>query len=187
MPYLAMALRSMSISKYGLPMMRSAITAVGSTDETSLRSCSILRPTFSIDSRSGPFTFTPIGARMPLWSMTIRAAIGCSRGAEVVPGIFPASTISFQMSSGLRIPGQASRSSLRSGSNSGRQSLNGMPSSSGMSAPLSSRANLPRTIYGCPSGPGTGFPSTSRNRSSSSSSKRNASRCPFRSTRNCGW
>jgi hypothetical protein len=44
-----------------------------------------------------------MGARMPLCSMTMRAAIGCSRGAEVVPGTCAAATISSQMSSGPRM------------------------------------------------------------------------------------
>ncbi len=71
-----------------------------STDGTSLSSSSISSPTFSIVARSGPLTLTPIGARMPLWSMTSRVSIGCSFGADVVPGIRPAFTISSQMSSG---------------------------------------------------------------------------------------
>ena len=43
---------------------------------TFLRCRSISSATWSIVSRSGPFTLTPIGARIPDWSMTRRAAIG---------------------------------------------------------------------------------------------------------------
>ena len=53
-------------------------------------------------SKFGPLTFTPIGARIPLCSMTIRAAIGWSFGALVVPGTIVESTISAQMSSADR-------------------------------------------------------------------------------------
>ena len=48
---------------------------------------------------------TAIGARTPLCSMTIRAAIGCSLGALVVPGTRAARSISFQMSSAVLISG----------------------------------------------------------------------------------
>ena len=50
-------------------------------------------------SRSGPRTLIPMGARIPLCNITIRAAIGCSFGAEVVPGNSATRTISSQMSS----------------------------------------------------------------------------------------
>ncbi len=79
--------------------------------------------------RSGPLTFTPIGARMPLWSMTMRAAMGWSFGAPVVPGIWAAFTISFQMSSGDLI--------------SSRHWRYGRPCGSAISSPFASRTNWP--------------------------------------------
>ena len=55
-------------------------------DGTSFSAASRTLPASSIDSRSGPETFNPIGARMPVESITSRASIGCSLGAEVNPG-----------------------------------------------------------------------------------------------------
>ena len=133
MPYWAMALRSILISRYGLPTMRSAMTDWGSIAGTSLRNCTIRPETCSMVCRSGRNTFTPMLARMPLCSMTIRAEIGCSLGATVVPGIDAARTICVQMSSGLRIPGQACLPRLSSGSNAGRHRRNGRPSAVGES------------------------------------------------------
>jgi hypothetical protein len=43
----------------------------------------------------------PMGARIPVWSMTMRVSIGWSLGAEVVPGSRLAFRIASQMSSGL--------------------------------------------------------------------------------------
>ena len=80
--------------------MRSAMTAEGSTLCTCFSSCSICSPTRSIVCRSGPLIFTPMGARMPLCSMTMRAAMGWSLGAPVVPGSFVTLSIWRQMSSG---------------------------------------------------------------------------------------
>ena len=60
-------------------------------------------------SRSGPLTLIPMGARIPDWSMTIRAAMGWSLGADVVPGSLAVPTISFQMSSAFRISGRQFR------------------------------------------------------------------------------
>ena len=53
--------------------------------------------------KSEPRTFIPIGARIPVCSMTSRVSMGCNFGAEVTPGNFGDFTISFQMSSGLLI------------------------------------------------------------------------------------
>ena len=86
-----------------------------------------------------------MGARMPLCSMTMRVAMGCSFGAEVVPGIVAAARIASQMSSGFRTPAQASRPALSAGSSAGRQRRKGRPWRSGTRRPSSSRAKLPRT------------------------------------------
>jgi len=47
-----------------------------------------------------------MGARMPLCSITSLVSIGWSLGADVVPGMRPAFTISYQMSSGFLISGR---------------------------------------------------------------------------------
>ena len=120
--------------------MRSALTVDGMTEGTSLSKRSNCNPTASIDERSAPFTLIPNGARIPLCNMMIRAAIGCSLGAEVEPGIWPAREISAQMSSAERTPRQAARPGLSAGSNAGRHRRKGRPFASGIKSPAASRA-----------------------------------------------
>ena len=59
--------------------------------------------------RSGPNTLMPMGARMPVCSITNRVSIGCSLGAEVTPGSEVAATTSAQMSSVRRMCGRQLR------------------------------------------------------------------------------
>jgi len=63
-------------STYGLPTIRSATTSVA--PGTCLRICSISTASFSICLWSSPKIFTPIMARKPVWSMTMRVWIGWS-------------------------------------------------------------------------------------------------------------
>ena len=98
-PYRAIDFRLISISRYGFPTILSAKTISVCTPGAFFKCFSSSKPNDSIDSRSGPFTFIPMGARIPLWSMTNRAEIGCNFGADVVPGICATFTSSSQISS----------------------------------------------------------------------------------------
>ena len=64
---------------------------------------SICKPACSIEAKSGPYIFNPIGAFIPVDSITCRVAMGCSFGLPVNPGTLAALTISFQMSSSFLI------------------------------------------------------------------------------------
>ena len=50
--------------------------------------------------KSGPNTLIPIGALIPVWSITSRVSMGCNLGADVTPGILDALIISSHISSG---------------------------------------------------------------------------------------
>ena len=79
------------------------MTVAGATPGTDASAASIASAAVSIASSVGPFTLTPMGARMPDWSITSRVLIGCSLGALVVPTSGVALTISAQMSSAERM------------------------------------------------------------------------------------
>ena len=76
------------------------------TDGADFNACSISLPPCSMSSSVGPYTFTPIGARMPVESITSRASMGCSFGAEVSPGRWVTLTICCQMSLAFLISGR---------------------------------------------------------------------------------
>ena len=59
-----------------VPTIRSAITASALTLGTSFRNFSICKPTRSMVSRSVALTLTPIGARIPVCNIIMRAAMG---------------------------------------------------------------------------------------------------------------
>ena len=66
--------------------------------EDTFQAASALFPSNGL--RSGPDTFASIGAHF-LWNSTVRAAMGCSFGADVRPGMCDTLMISCQMSSFL--------------------------------------------------------------------------------------
>ena len=64
---------------------------------------SICKPACSIEAKSGPYIFNPIGAFIPVDSITCRVAMGCSFGLPVNPGRLESLTISCQISSSFLI------------------------------------------------------------------------------------
>ena len=97
------------MSKYGLPTIRSAKTASSFTPSASFKIVSSCIPNASISFKSCPLILIPIGARIPVCSITNRVSIGCNFGADVTPGNLVTFTISFQMSSGDCISGRQFR------------------------------------------------------------------------------
>ena len=91
-----MASRSMSTLRYRPPTVLSAkALVVTPAVRGSLRSASAICPAMRpSSSRSSPITFTPIGVRMPVLSMSMRVRIGCvhefvspgTRTASLSPG-----------------------------------------------------------------------------------------------------